>query len=247
MTAVCLPQVVQAQEAAGKIQTERPDQTESVKLIPRRSFQLEAGYQFQKNSTEGFEAKMHAYPSALLRFGMLDWLEMRLQVAVKDSIITNGSRRKLTGYGPISMGTKVRLWEQQGWRPRAALLLMVALPVASRAFRPKYPEPEVRLALANQLTDRIELAYNLMYARIEGNNEAGYNLALYGDLNDKITAFAEVFGSKAETEEAEHQADAGIMFFPRPNLQLDMAAGVGFNKAAPDYFLAAGLALRLPR
>ncbi|MHC2990129.1 hypothetical protein OB13_00350 [Pontibacter sp. HJ8] len=237
---------MQAQEAAGKIQTERPDQTESVKLVPGRSVQLEIGYQFQKNSTQGFDAKLHAYPSALLRFGVLDWLEMRLEGAVQDSIITNGSRRKVTGYGPISLGGKVVLWEEQGLRPKAALLLMVALPVASRDFRPENPEPEVRLALANQLTDKIELAYNLMYGRAEGNNEAGYNLALYGDLTDKFTAFAEVFGSKAETEEAEHQADAGLMFFPRPNLQLDVAAGIGFNKAAPDYFLAAGLALRLP-
>lgn len=243
---LCLSGQVQGQDAQDKIQTDRPDQTESSSLVPGSTVQFELGYQFQKNTTDGFEAKTHAYPAALVRIGALDWLELRLQGALKDSVLENGSRRKVRGYGPISVGTKVKLWEEQGWRPEAALLLMVALPVASLAFRPDNPEPQARLALSNKLTEQVELAYNLVYSHTAGDDVGGYSVSLSGELHEKLTAFAEVFGSKAASQQAEHQADAGLMFFPRNNLQLNVAAGTRLNKAAPDYFLTAGLAIRLP-
>jgi hypothetical protein len=32
-----------------------------------------------------------------------------------------------------------------------------------------------------------------------------------------------------------------------PNLQLDLSAGLALNERAPDYYLGAGVSMRLPR
>ncbi|MCC9138396.1 transporter [Pontibacter silvestris] len=238
---------VRAQEQVEKMETDRPDQTEASTVVPKGILQIEAGYLFQKNRQNNIEYKTHAYPAALFRVGLLGRVELRVQSALKDSVIENSIRRKLKGLGPLSVGTKVKLWEEQGFRPEAALLLMVALPVGNSAFRPDKAEPQFRLALKNSLTETLDINYNLAYSWVEGNHEPAYSINLNNEFSDKFSVFIEAFGSKEEGEKAEHQADAGVLFFPLPNLQFNAAVGFSLYKAAPDYFITTGLAVRLPR
>ncbi|WP_276496446.1 transporter [Pontibacter litorisediminis] len=230
-----------------KIKTDRPDQTEASTLIPKGTVQLEAGYFYQKATAEGLSIRTHAYPTALLRVGVLDRLELRVLSAIRDSVVENGVKLDVDGLAPLNLGLKVKLWEEQGWRPEAALLVRAALPVGSRAFRPDEPEPELRLSLSNEVTDKIEIAYNLTHSWVEGDPRRGYTVSLSGEVHNKLTVFGEVFGNKQKGEKAEHQADAGVLFLLLPHLQLDVAAGAGLNKAAPDFFFTTGIAVRLPR
>lgn len=236
-----------AQEKVEKMETDRPDLTEAATVVPKGTLQIESGYFYQKNRQNNTEYKTHAYPAALFRVGVLHWLELRLQGALKDSVIENGTRSKLDGFGPLSVGTKVKLWEEQGVLPEAALLLMVALPVGSVAFRPNMVEPQFRLALKNTLPQGLELNYNLAYGWTDGKSVPAYSANLSNEFSDKLTAYVEAFGSKEEGEKAEHQADIGLLFFPLHNLQLNAAVGFRLNKPAPDYFVTTGFALRLPK
>ncbi|MFD2245612.1 transporter [Pontibacter ruber] len=237
----CLGQEVE------KIQTERPGQTESSSVIPKGTLQLETGYQFQKATEEGLSIKTNAYPTALVRLGLLNWLELRIQSALRDSIVENGVARKVRGLAPLNVGVKFHLWQEQGWRPEAALIARAALPVGSEAYRPDNPEPELRLTFSNKLTEKIEAAYNLTFGWPGEDQSKGYTFSLSGEVHDKLKVFGEVFGNKVTGEQAEHQADAGILFLLLPNLQLDLAAGTGLSKAAPDYFITTGISVRLPR
>lgn len=227
--------------------SDRPDQTESSTVVPKGTWQLETGYYFQKATDAGRSIKTHAYPTALLRIGMLDWLELRVQSAYRDSVVENGISRKADGLAPLNVGLKFRLWQGNGWKPEAAFIARVALPTGSRLYRPDNPEPELRLTLSNEITPKFSIAYNLTYGWSGGDPTKGYTLSLSREVQDKFTVYAEVFGNKAIGEKAEHQADAGILFLLLHNLQLDVAAGVGLSKVAPDYFVTTGLSIRLPR
>ncbi|OKL40570.1 hypothetical protein A3841_18360 [Pontibacter flavimaris] len=215
--------------------------------MPKGSLQVEAGYFLQRAKEEGVRVTTHAYPTALLRVGLLDWLELRVLGALRDSVVENDPRHTSRGFSPLNVGLKFKLWEGQGWWPEAAIIGRAALPVGSRAYRPDNPEPEIRLALSNELSDKVELAYNLTHSWVEGDPRKGYTLALSGDVAEKLTFYGEVFGSKQKGEKAEHQADIGILYLLLSNLQLDFSAGMGLNKAAPDFFLTSGVSLRLPR
>lgn len=230
-----------------EIETDRPDQSESSSLVPKGTLQLEAGYFFQKATEQGLTIRTHAYPTALVRVGVLDWLELRVLSALKDSVTENGKEREVSGLAPLNLGVKVKLWEEQGWRPEAAFLVRAALPVGSRYFRPDNPEPEIRLMFTNGITEKIDLAYNLTHSWVEGEPQKGYTLSLSGEMLDKLTVYGEVFGSKRKGEKAEHQADIGVLYLLLPNLQLDVAAGKGLHASAPDFFVTTGVSYRLPK
>jgi hypothetical protein len=241
---VCLPELAHAQEEQGKLDADRPDQSQGPGVVPGGTVQFEAGYLYQKRSQL---VKTHAYPTALLRVGILEGMELRIQGALKDSIVENGTQRKVRGYGPISVGTKVRLWEASGWRPEAALMAMVALPIASEVFRPDNPEPQFNLGLMNELSEKMNLTYNLGYGWTGGDPSPSYGANITRELTDRLTLYIEAFGSKQKGEPAEHQGDVGLLYLLLPNLQLDVAAGRRLSKAAPHSFITTGLAVRLPR
>ncbi|WP_018479165.1 transporter [Pontibacter roseus] len=230
-----------------KISSDRPDQSQGPTLVPRHTLQFEAGYLYQRRRQDGLDIRTSAYPTALLRIGLAEKVELRLQGAMKDSVIENGARRRLEGFGPLSIGAKIHLWEESGWRPEAALAAMLALPVASRIFRPDNVEPQFNLGLANALSEKLDLTYNLGYGWTGGNPVPSYGANIERELSDKLTVYLEAFGSKEKGEPAEHMADVGLLLLVLPNLQLDLAAGRGLSKAAPDYFVTAGFSGRLPR
>lgn len=234
----------QAQEEREELNADRPDNSQGPSVVSRGYVQLEAGYNYQKLNTR---IRTYAYPTALLRVGLLEGVELRLQGAIKDSVIENGTRRHIKGWGPLSVGTKVRLWEESGWRPEAAIGAMLALPLASEVFKPDNVEPQFNLGFSNALSENMDLTYNLGYGWTDGNPEPSYGANITRQFINKVSLYLEVFGSKGKGEPAEHQADMGILYLLLPNLQFDVAAGRRLNKAAPNHFITTGLAFRLPR
>ncbi len=230
--------------AQEKIDADRPDQSQGPAVVPRGLVQLEAGYLYQRHDSR---TKTHAYPTSLLRIGLLEGVELRLQGAVKDSVIENGTERHVKGWGPLSIGTKVRLWDARGWRPEAAVMAMLTLPVASEVFKPDNPEPQFNLGFRNELSEKTDLTYNLGYGWTGGDPVRAYGANITRELSDRLSLYLEAFGSKGKGEPAEHQADIGLLYLLLPNLQLDVAYGRRVNRAAPHRFVGGGLAVRLPR
>ncbi|WP_242927226.1 transporter [Pontibacter vulgaris] len=240
-----LPYCAQAQEKQ-KLESDRPDQGVSSTVVPKQSLQIEAGWLYQKDKAGEVTLKTIAYPSVLLRYGLLHKLELRLQTALKDSVIERSTEKRIKGIAPVSVGAKASLWKGQGLLPEGAFIFMITLPVGSKALRPDNPEPQLRLSFTNKLADKTDFNYNLVQSWVSGISNTGYTAALSQDFTDKFTVYAEVFGNKPKGETAAHQADGGLLFLLRDNLQLDVAAGTKLTSAAPDYFITAGISARLP-
>lgn len=237
----------QCQDEVPELETDRPDQAEAASLVPKKTVQLEAGFYFQEDTQMGVEEELRAYPTVLLRLGVMDWLELRVQSAVRDSVVESPRRFRTSGFAPLTVGAKVKLWDEQGLRPQAAIMTMVVLPVGSRRFKPENAEPSFRLLLKNSISEKLSLSYNLFYGWVEGDPLKGYAVSLGFAVSDRLTLFGELFGDKQKGDKAEHSVDGGLMFMILPNLQFDVAAGRALNEAATDYFITTGLSLRLPR
>ncbi|WP_242917494.1 transporter [Pontibacter liquoris] len=229
------------------IETARPTEAQSATIVPLRTLQFETGFRWQHDTKAGVTEINHAYPEVMLRAGVLKWLELRVEAAWQDTVQEGISRRVAHGIGPVRAGGQVQFWQARGWLPAAGLLAMVTLPVGSSDLRPDRAEPELMLALTQEPTQKLQLTYNVGYSWQEQDPEKSYVVNMEGELNDKFSVYGEVFGKKPAEQKAAHQAGAGLLFRPRPNMQLDVAAGLGLNKAAPDYFVLTGFSIRLPQ
>lgn len=236
------------EEDIERISTGRPDQTQGTTVVPKSTLQIETGFLYEKNTAQDQEVKAHAYPTVSLRYGLLETLELRIGGSFQDSVIRErNSYRKTNGFGPLGAGFRLYLWEGAGILPQAAFTGTVSLPIGSSSMTSGYADTELRLGFTNTVTPDLSLTYTLGYGWVQEGAETKYAFKVSGDLSYRVAVYAEVYGTKAEESRAVHQADAGVLYIVRQNMQLDAAVGIALSRPAPDLFITTGFSVRLPR
>ena len=244
---------LQAQQQAPNLVTDRPDQTESAAIVPKRFLQIETGFIFQNDKNEISRNKSFAYNTTLLRYGLWDNFELRLGAAYLGDNVTKKSTdfsQNIDGFSPLHAGFKVKVLEEKGFRPDIAFLGGLELPfTAGSDYKPSYTAATMRFAFSHTLSDRFSLGYNLG-AEWDGETAVPgyfYSVALGIGLIENLGMFVESFGAIQEAGTAQHQLDAGFTYLLTPNFQVDISGGIGLNDAAPDNFISFGLSYRIPR
>lgn len=237
-----------AAQMDGALVSDRPDFTESTNTIVPGHVQVEAGVTAQ----EVGEEDSLTVGELLVRIGVGERLEARLGVGSWSQVDLPGAR--LEGLEDPSVGFKVRLTDPPGDRPpglpAAALLFSTTVPVGSDELTADEWQPEVRLALDWDLTDRFSLGANLGYAYPDEDGER-FHQALASvtagiAATDRLSFFLETYGFSEETPDGDstQYADTGLTFSLNDNLQLDARIGFGLNDPSPERFVGVGIAAR---
>jgi hypothetical protein len=240
--------------------TDRPDVTESATVLGRGFFQFEAGYAFARLDLDGERVETAAFPATLVRAGLDDKVELRLEWAgyVNVSSEVNGVTTDDSGSGNTVLGAKLALREGRGLAPQLALLVDAVLPTGEKGFRTERIDPRVRLAGAHSISDRIGLGWNVGVVALSIEDDGGeqhthgvgrYSLSAAFGFGERWGAFAEVFGfvPLSGPDSTKNLFDAGFTFLVSDTVQLDMSGGIGLSEAADDWFVGAGISFRLPR
>jgi hypothetical protein len=243
---------VKAQDVVPELITDRPDQTESATVVPHKSLQIETGFLIENDKTDLIKQKSFAYNTTLLRYGLLKNFEIRLgleylgeKIDIKNTDTTN----TFSGLSPIYTGFKVKIADEDGWKPEMAFLGGLVLPfTANEDFKPEYSAANIRFSFAHTLSNSLSLVYNL---GVEWDGETAvpgyfYSFAIGIGLNDNLGMFLEVFGLVSEEGDSEHLFDAGLTYLILPNFQFDISGGLGLNDNSTDNFISVGFTYRLP-
>jgi Putative MetA-pathway of phenol degradation len=227
-----------------KIDTDRPDQTESAFTVPKYYFQAELG--FNKENTGGRDYDL-VHPTMLLKYG-LEKMEFRLEArfhSTYEHLIPNPKWTR--GLDPVKIGFKVNLWEENKMLPKTSLIAGLELPtLASKAFRADHPAPSFRFTMQHSLAKHISLGYNLG-AEWDGFSRQPdwlYTLASGFDLGEKWYGYIEAFGFIREKEKPQHNLDAGIAYYINKDVKADISGGFGISAAAPKNYIAIGISFR---
>lgn len=242
-----------AQNSVPELITDRPDRVESSVTVPHKSLQIETGCLYEHSEDDLLETSSFLYNSTLLRYGLLENLELRLGVEYEDSktlIKETDEESSLSGLLPLSIGVKVNITEQDGFIPEMALLSHLALPnTGLEDFQSETLTPDMILSMSYELSPKLSTGVNVGAEWNDGSSKAAgvYSWVFGIALNDKAGAFIETYGSFAKDEDFENGIDGGLTYLIRPNLQIDIAGGFAVTENLPDYFIGAGLSFRVPK
>jgi hypothetical protein len=218
---------------------DRPGFATPPDIIPRTVFEVEEGIQYE-NSTDGVVRNQNfLFPSVLLRYGLLENAEIRIQTDFAYNIIDGANHYVVYGFNPITIGTKVKLLEQQGAIPNFSILFNLTIPFAGKyVFRPDNAAPSFYLLMANDLSEAVNLCYN--YGMIwDGSSTVPthfYAVCLSVNLNDKLSTFIEGYGYFNQTARPDFYIDAGFAYLITDHLQADITAA-GYLNSFEDYYL----------
>jgi hypothetical protein len=251
-----------AQEKSGDsptteaIITDRPDQTESPNTVDPGVLQVEAGgfyTSFEKTfDDETVKEEIYGYNTTLLRYGILDNLELRLGWNFEELRTTvNGTELMniTSGFSPLLAGMKVNITQENGWVPTIGLVGHLYLPVSAGAdYKPETTGVDFRFSFDHTLSEKSGLAYNIGAQWGDDSPEAAYVYTLvYGySITDCLGFYAELYGNFPENNSAHHFWDAGITYLVSPNFQLDATVGSSIT-TGQDLLLAAGFSYRIKK
>lgn len=246
------------------IAPDRPGYGDAISIVPAKNFQVETGFQYdadKSNSNTGVQN--YTWNTTLLRLGISEHIEARLDwnvVQTKTSL--NGTQiDKQTGVLPFRLGMKAKISDNKGAIPAVTFIGMMGLPfTASKNMRPSYVNTDLQLSCANSITDWLTLCYNLGLS-FDGNqpNPTGYYaLSLEFGIGDKLGAYVQGRGFSQRTLNINNSYDfdnsnaveAGVMFYPKPHIQIDLSGGltvVNANHGGTPAFVTAGLSWRFPK
>ena len=251
LVALLLPLDAAAQEAGSPpMVTDRPDATESAVTVAPGTFQLESGYTYGK--IEGIA--VHNLGEILLRIGVTDSVEVRLGANSYQWV--RASRATEQGLEDSTLGVKIKLVDSGGGSgfgsPQVAVLASTTLPTGASLLTQEKVQPEVRFAVAWDLSERFALGTNIVY--VYGNDvlvderfhQGGSTLALGYALTDRVGAYVEYFGVYPVLKDgpSENYVNGGTTFLIDQNFQLDARVGYGLNGLEDDFFVGFGSGVR---
>lgn len=247
-----LTNYLHAQEYSSQAEliTDRPDATESPNVMSKGFLQIETGSFYEEFKYGNVKEKAFTYNTSLIRYGLLDNLELRLGWDFQE--ITNeidGAELPdiQSGFTPLLIGAKVGIAEENGILPQIGLLGHLYLPLsAGQDYRPETTGVDFRFAFDHSLNDRSGIAYNLGAQWGDDSPEAAYvYTVVYGiSLTNKLGAYAELYGDFPEDSIANHYWDAGFTYLVNKDFQLDATIGSGIDNAQ-RILLSAGFSYRI--
>lgn len=232
--------------------TDRPDATESPLTVPKGFLQIEAGGFYESFKENSFKTEVYGYNTTLLRYGILDNLELRFGWNFEEtrfSFNDNEINNVLSGFSPLLAGMKVEIADENGWMPQIGLLGHLYLPFfAASDYRPETTGADFRFSFSHTLSEKSSLAYNLGAQWLDDSPEVSYVYTLvYGySISEKIGLYAEVYGDLPEDSRANHLWNAGFTYLLKPNFQLDATVGKSFTEGQ-DILLSIGATIRMPK
>ena len=227
--------------------TDRPDFTESSFAIAKGWFQLESGLSFEG---DGPDARAFTAPAALVRIGLGFNTELRL---AGDGLVSQsfaGSRT--SGFSDVEIGAKTQLLFHDRAGFDLAVLPAVSLPTGADGFSSESVDPSVKITWGRDLPGGIGMTGNFNFASLTDDlgrfRQEAVSLSFGRGLTANWSAYAEAyaFSRLGRGEDAAMTLNGGFTRAVGSNIQLDIEAGRGVTSSAPDWFVAAGFALRGP-
>ncbi|MBX2828123.1 MAG: transporter [Flavobacteriaceae bacterium] len=232
--------------------TDRPDATESPATVPVGLLQIETGAFYTSFEKDNVKQEVLGYNTTLLRYGILNNLELRLGWNFEEGRTSIGGNRLddvQSGFSPLLAGLKVNIAQEDGFLPTIGLIGHIFLPLsASSDYRPETTGADFRLSFDHTLSETSSIAYNIGAEWGNDSPEIAYIYTLaYGySLTDRLGVYGELYGDFPEDSKANHLWDAGFTFLVQNNLQLDATVGTSITEGQ-DLLVSVGASYRIPK
>jgi opacity protein-like surface antigen len=236
-----------------RIQPDRPNVSASTYTVAPGVVQIEAGAQYSHTSIGGSPADRQFFLDVLLRAGLTERIELRLQ---GQPLVVMRGEQDDTGNGDIALGAKYRFFDaREGhWWPSLAVLPFVIFPIAHEPHGTNLPDFALIGLASFTLPWGLSLDVNAGAAGL-GQRPSGYlaqgvaAATLSRDIAERWSSYVEIFFQSAAQSGARASVgfDGGVQFFLTQNLALDAAVQTSLAGPGPDYAFRAGFSVRFGR
>jgi hypothetical protein len=240
------------------IETDRDSFTPATTTAGPGRLILESGYSFIDNKGV---PETHSFPEALGRYGVNDWLELRLgsnyEVGGESNSTSGGSggggddfdSAEIETEANVSYGFKAALTEPNGWMPRTAVIVQAFTPTSGAETATHGIAACVwGWELAEGWNWDSAIRYGDSSAEEDNFNRWAPSSVIKVEVADDWKAHVEYFGIYTDgrgEELSQAYVSPGLHHLITPNLEVGIRVGWGVSNDAANFFSNVGVGLRL--
>jgi hypothetical protein len=224
-------------QQSGRIETDRPDQTECPFIGRKGYFQGEIG--FNRNVSK--DEVVYFAPTSLWKIGLVNWAELRLTSVIET--------KEHSGYFQIeSAGAKFHLSEGNTFMPRSAVIVQYHVNNQNRDASERNGNPhslgEVVFTMQNAIKGPWGIGYNLgTEFHSNGGVEGIVRIAPNVTLGEKGYAYVEFFGRLPKSNLSDTWVDGGFAYYISDDIKLDVSGGKSLQ-VGQLWYAALGVSFR---
>lgn len=253
---IIIPLQTIAQEKEPVINTDRPGFSDASRTVPKGYFQMENGFLFQTETTGGIRRQLINFNSTLLKYGIIDGLEVRLnQSVLAERLFENNQPSGLgwqNGLAPLVVGVKLNLIEEKGLLPEMAFVTDYTIAKNVGYFQNAKGALRFNLIALHHLNPDWIFTYNIGLSSTLGTNNPTFTYTIKTAYTIKnLSPYFEVYGFSSRVNIPFNYMNGGFSYLLSNTLQLDLHAGVDIiqlfdeNILIDQNFISAGLSYML--
>jgi hypothetical protein len=222
---------------AQAIDTNRPGFSFTPGVVEQGAWQLETGMTYGRF---GSGSRAIALPNAEFRYGVGGGTEVFVSgISWIDSEAGNADA---SGFGDISLGTKIALGEPDS-TTRMALLFLVSAPTGKQELSSDRWDPSLGLVWSR--SGSLPLAGTVKVSDLGNGFQLDNGLKLPFAIDDRRSAFVEWEANLPENGSSRHWLNSGFQWLLSDDVQIDVSADLGLNDVGDDYRFGIGFSMRL--
>ena len=240
-----------AQNVSPALTSNRPGIADSEALVGRGVIQVEGGAQMQAPPPGDDRRWTQTWGQLAVRVGVMSRLEIFTgwDGLSLDRLNANGESRIVAGGNDLRIGAKVAVLAEDRHHVTLTVAPAWSFPVGSPAFTSSSHDGSFRLLWARSLPSDWSVSGNVLFTRTSDEAgrywDNGLMIGVTRALTSTVSLFAETAGALLAARPDAWTLDTGAAWIARPNLQWDVSAGHTFDRRGDDWFVSAGITLRV--
>jgi hypothetical protein len=232
---------------------DRPGVTTGIEVLPKGRVQWETGMVYERSKFEGPTTTTWVLNSSLLRYGISESAEVRLQ---GDYLYTNCEGTHIYSFSNIAIGTKAKLFE--GWKTIPTVSLLANILVSGDfipsfggeeedSYLPKEWGGQMGLLFQNELASWCSLGYEADLIWSDSARPTFFwGASLTFQLNNRLSLMAEEYNDSGP-DGHENWMELGAAYMLTPRLQLDLSTDICLHHTMRYFNLQVGIAWQINR
>jgi hypothetical protein len=243
------------EEEEEEIETDRDSFTPATTTAAPCRLIVESAYSFIDNKNV---PETHSFPELLMRYGVNDWLELRLgwnyEIGGAGSPISGSVPGDFSGVPQIEeehrliYGFKAWLTEQDGWQPQSVVILQGFTPTGGENLGSQMSATYVfGWTLPNCWVWDSGIRYSTSAEEEDDFNVWAPSTVLKVPLGERWKGHVEYFGiftGGRDDESQQHYVSPGVHYLVTPDFEIGTRVGWGLNDQAANFFANAGFGWR---
>ncbi|MFO1417296.1 MAG: transporter [Methylotetracoccus sp.] len=195
--------------------------------FPNSAFTLPAGGFYVELSPMSYATRSQTLAAQynfeyLLRYGLLDWMELRLY---SQGLSVQGNPQPATGFSPLTFDTKIHFWDEveDYHLPAAGLEILLQTTLAGSPAFNAGTEPSFSLNFDQALPWGLAIEYNIGAARFEDPEDVSRSLwdvtfawAIQKEVYEDVAVFINGYYNAANLPRIGRVSDTWVTVCPTP-------------------------------